>query len=68
MEIVFDIIEDPEGGYIAECLSEDIFTQANSWDELRQCVKEATQCHFMDRSDKPQRIRLHLVKDEVLAT
>ena len=66
MELVFEVAEDSEGGFSAECLSEDIFTQAESWEELRSTVKEAVDCHFFGATDKPARIRLHLVRDEVL--
>ncbi len=66
MELVFEVANDSEGGFTAECLSEDIFTQAENWDELRTSVKEAVECHFLGRTDKPKKIRLHLVRDEVL--
>jgi hypothetical protein len=66
MELVFEVANDSEGGFTAECLSEDIFTQAENWDELRTSVKEAVECHFFGGTDKPDKIRLHLVRDEVL--
>jgi len=66
MELVFSVYQENDGGYVAECLSHDIFTQANSWDELRANVQEAVNGYFFDQ-DKPERIRLHLVRDEVLA-
>jgi predicted RNase H-like HicB family nuclease len=52
---------------VAECLSESIFTQADSWDELRGNVKEAVAAYFFDHPQTPTAIRLHLVRDEVLA-
>lgn len=66
MELIFEITQAAESGFSAECLSEDIFTQADSWEELRSAVKEAVECHYFDRHDKPVSIRLHLVRDEVL--
>ena len=66
MEIVFSVTQEADGGFVAECLSHDIFTQANSWDELRANVHEAVESYFFDQA-KPSRIRLHLVRDEVLA-
>jgi hypothetical protein len=66
MELVFSIVQDADGGYTAECLSHDIFTQANSWEELRLNVLEAVTAYFFDQP-KPEKIRLHLVRDEVLA-
>jgi len=44
-ELVFEAVQEADGGYCAECLTENIFTQADSWDELRRNVVEATQ-HF----------------------
>jgi predicted RNase H-like HicB family nuclease len=66
MEIVFSVYQETDGGFVAECLSHDIFTQGNSWDELRSNVQEAVSGYFFDQP-KPERIRLHLVRDEVLA-
>jgi hypothetical protein len=63
-ELVFDVIQDQDGGFIAECLSESIVTEADTWQELRAKVKEAVSAFFFDGSP-PERIRLHLVRDEV---
>jgi predicted RNase H-like HicB family nuclease len=65
-ELVFEVTEEAEGGYSAECLTENIFTQGNTWEELRANVKEAVSVYFFD-GIKPQSIRLHLVRDEVLS-
>ncbi|HVS63110.1 MAG TPA: 2-phospho-L-lactate guanylyltransferase [Thermoanaerobaculia bacterium] len=65
-ELVFEITQEADGGYVAECLSEAIFTQADSWEELRANVREAVDAYFFD-SAKPPLVRLHLVRDEVLA-
>ena len=66
-EIVFEITEDAEGGFSAEAIGESIFTQADSWNELKANVKEAVQAFYFD-SAPPRSIRLHLVRDEVLAS
>ena len=66
MEIVFSVYQENDGGFVAECLSHDIFTQAKSWEDLRANVQEAVTGYFYDQT-KPERIRLHLVRDEVLA-
>jgi predicted RNase H-like HicB family nuclease len=66
MEIVFSVYQESDGGFVAECLSHDIFTQADSWADLRSNVQEAVKGFFYDQP-KPERIRLHLVRDEVLA-
>lgn len=65
-EIVFLIAQDADGGFTAEALGESIFTEANNWDELRSNVREAVQAFYFD-STPPARIRLRLVRDEVLA-
>ena len=66
-EIVFQVTQEADGGYVAECLSENIFTQGDTWEELRRNVKEAVTGYCFDRP-KPGAIRLHLVRDEVLAS
>ena len=65
MEIVFSVTQEADGGFVAECLSHDIFTQGNDWNELRSNVQEAVSAYFFDQP-KPASIRLHLVRDEVL--
>lgn len=66
MEIVFGVTQEADGGFVAECLSPDIFTQGDTWEQLRQNVQEAASAYFFDQP-KPARVRLHLVRDEVLA-
>lgn len=66
MELVFHVTQENDGGYVAECLSHDIFTQANSWEELRGKVREAVSAYFFDQP-RPAAVRLHLVRDELLA-
>jgi hypothetical protein len=65
MEIVFDVVQEQDGGFVADCLNEDIITQGDSWDEVRKNVREAVSAFFFD-STPPAKIRLHLVRDEVL--
>ncbi len=65
-ELVFEVVQEADGGYCAECLTENIFTQGDSWDELRRNVREAVTAFFFDRS-APASIRLHLMRDEVLS-
>jgi hypothetical protein len=65
-EIVFEITQEADGGFCAECLTESIFTQGDTWDELRANVKEAVEAFYFDRP-KPAGIRLHLVRDEMFA-
>ena len=65
MEIVFSVTQEADGGFVAECLSHDIFTQGDSWEQLRTNVREVVAAYFFDQP-RPSAIRLHLVRDEVL--
>ena len=65
MEIVFSVTQEGDGGYVAECLSHDIFTEGDTWDDLRSHVREAVSAFFFDQ-EKPSAVRLHLVRDELL--
>jgi hypothetical protein len=65
-EIVFLVEDAAEGGVIARALGHSIFTEADSYAELRAQVREAVHLHF-DEGERPAVIRLHYVKDEVLA-
>jgi hypothetical protein len=64
-EIIFAVEEAPEGGYLARALGHDIFTEADSPDELREAVRDAVRCHF-DEDDRPKVIRLHFLREEVV--
>ena len=50
-ELVFEVIQEIDGGFSAEALGYDIFTQADSWEMLRDNIKEATSAYFFDASD-----------------
>jgi hypothetical protein len=65
-EVVFIVEEAPEGGYTAHALGPSIFTEADTLDELHERVRDAVRCHF-DDSERPRLIRLHHVRDEVIA-
>lgn len=65
-ELVFEVTQEEDGGYCAECLTENIFTQGDTWEAVRTNVQEAVRGYFFDQPQKP-RIRLHLVRDEILA-
>jgi hypothetical protein len=34
-ELVFEVTQEADGGYVPECLTETIATQGDTWDELR---------------------------------
>jgi hypothetical protein len=66
-ELVFEVSQEADGGFVAECLTEGIFTGADNWEELRRNVREAVAALYFDHPHPPAAIRLHLVRDEVLA-
>jgi len=66
MEIIFEVREAEEGGFIARAPGHSIFTEAETWEELRKNVREAASLHFEGAPVRPESIRLHLVKDEVM--
>ena len=66
-ELLFEVTQEADGGYVAKCLTETIVTQGNNWDELRANVLEAVDA-FYQSPPKPSSVRLHLVRDEVLTT
>jgi hypothetical protein len=65
-EVIFCIEEAPEGGFVARALGYSIFTEADDLDALRDAVRDAVRCHF-DDTDRPKVIRLHFVREEVIA-
>ena len=64
-EIIFLVEESIEGGYEASALGHSIFTEADTFQELKHMVQDAVRCHF-EEAERPRLIRLHLVKEEVL--
>ena len=67
-EIVFEVREDEvEGGYIASALGYGIHTQGDTLEELRSMVKEAVDCYFDESIESPKVIRLHFIRDELIA-
>lgn len=67
-EVVFIVEEAPDGGYIAKALGVSIITEADNLEMLRSQVLDAVHCHFAEEKQKSRIIRLHMVKDEVLAS
>lgn len=64
--IIFEVFQEEDGGFFAECLTEDIFTQGDDWEELKINVREAVKAFYFEQPP-PAAIRLHLVKNETLA-
>lgn len=65
-EILFIVEEATEGGYIARSLEASIVTEADDIAQLREAVRDAVRCHFED-GERPKVIRLHHVRDEIIA-
>ena len=67
-EVIFEVIEDEiDGGYSANALGYGIHTDGETIEELRRNVREAVDCYFDATMARPALIRLHFVRDEVLA-
>ena len=67
-EIIFEVNEDEvDGGYSASALGYGIHTEGETVEELRRNVREAVECYFDETMKRPGIIRLHFVRDEVLA-
>ena len=66
MELIFEVRDAEEGGYWARALGHSIFTQGETWEELRANVLEATSLHFEEGPVHPRLVQLHYVKDELI--
>ncbi|MEO8433363.1 MAG: 2-oxoisovalerate dehydrogenase [Pyrinomonadaceae bacterium] len=60
-ELIFNVEESPEGGYVARALGVSIFTEADRLADLREQVRDAVHCHF-NQGQCPKIIRLHFVR------
>jgi len=65
-EIIFMIQDSLDGGFEAKAVGYSIFTEAETMDELKENIIEAVDCHF-EEGTKPKLIRLHYVKEEIIA-
>jgi hypothetical protein len=65
-EILFLVEDAPEGGFNARSADETIFTEASDMEALREAVRDAVRCHFLEGA-RPSLIRLHYVRSEVFA-
>jgi hypothetical protein len=65
-EVIFLLEETTGGGYQARALGHSIFTCADDITEFKTMIKDAVRCHI-DDEDMPGIIRLHQVRDEVMA-
>lgn len=65
-EILFLVEDAPEGGYTARALGYSIFTEADTWEDLKLAIQDALECHF-EQDKKPKLVRLHYLREEVMA-
>lgn len=65
--IIFLVEEEADGGYTARGLGYSVFTQGDSLTDLREKTLDAVRCHFPNEKERPRMVRLHMVRDEVLA-
>ena len=65
-ELIFVVENPPEGGLIARALGASIFTEADTIEDLHTQVRDAVRCHF-ESDERPKVIRLHFVREEVIA-
>ncbi len=65
-EIIFEVTEAPEGGFVARAAGHGILTQGDDWNDLKEVARDAVLRHF-EQDDAPRAIRLHLVREEAAA-
>ena len=59
-ELIFEVRDAEEGGFNARALGKAIFTQAETWDELKANVLEAVDVYF-DGAPKLEVVKLRFV-------
>ncbi|HEY3902254.1 MAG TPA: hypothetical protein VGM54_26810 [Chthoniobacter sp.] len=61
-ELIFEVTRECDGGFVAECLTESIVTEADTWEVLRLNVREVVKGYYFDAPEKaPDSIHLHLL-------
>jgi hypothetical protein len=66
MELIFEVRDAEEGAFCARALGHAIFTEGETWEELRSNVLEAVSLHFEEASSRPRLVQMHYVKDELI--
>jgi hypothetical protein len=56
-EVVFEVTREDDGGYCAQAVGASIFTEGDTWEELRKMAWDAAKCHF-DESIENVTLRL----------
>ena len=65
-ELLFNVTQESDGGYVAIAVGESIATQGDTWDELCFMFLDAVKGYF-EQSTPPTRIRLFMHREQVLA-
>jgi hypothetical protein len=66
MDVIFEVRDAEEGGFLARALGHSIFTESDTWEALRSNVLEAVGLHFDDAPTRPRIVQLHYVRDELI--
>ena len=54
-DLIFEVVQESDGGFVAECLTEPIVTQGDNWVSLREAVADG---YFFDTPElMPKAIR-----------
>ncbi len=68
-DLIFEITQEADGGFVAESLTESIVTEADTWEEPRKNVRDVVRAYYFDAPNQtPRAIRLHLTRDEFLSS
>jgi predicted RNase H-like HicB family nuclease len=59
LELIFEVRDAEEGGYFARAPGHGIFTEAETWQELRANVLDAVSVHLEDGQVHPKLVQLH---------
>jgi predicted RNase H-like HicB family nuclease len=66
IELIFEIRDAEEGGFFARALGHSIFSEGETWEELRANLLEAVSVHFEEAAVRPRLVQMHYVKDELI--
>ena len=62
----FLVEENPEGDFLARAVGPAIFAEADDRAALHENIRDAVACH-VDEADAPKVVRLHFVREDLLA-
>ena len=46
-DLIFKVVQEDDGGFVAECLTEPVATQGDGWVSLREAVADAVKGYFL---------------------